>query len=113
MKRIVGGFGCRALLHWLVVLGIALPAFGCASSEEKLLDQLRSNPLEASDAVAWFDSLPLKEKREWAAKLGHIVLDDPVRPEFVVAFGADREPYPWAFVVDEEGLRLSGNNSFK
>jgi hypothetical protein len=87
------------------------------ADDASLLQKLKHDPTGNPAAASWFASLPLEKKREYAARIGHIVLEAAKGTEdesFVVAFGATRSPYPWAFMVGKgrNRLELCGGNSF-
>jgi hypothetical protein len=108
------------LLPRLLIL-LSLLTAGCRSDDSALLDTLKRDPAGSPDAATWFVGLSLEKKREYAAQLGHIVLEADKgggHEGFVVAFGSDHSPYPWAFLVGKDRLgkdclELSEGNSFE
>jgi hypothetical protein len=95
------------------VLGVA-NALAARADDASHLAALKDNPTQSVDAATWFMGLPAEQKKAYAARLGQIVLESEKSPdEFVVAFGADKSPYPWVFVVGKKRLDLSEDNSFE
>lgn len=95
-----------------VLLANSSPAL---CDEAALLQMLKKNPAGNPETAHWFASLSLQKKRAYAAQIGHIVLEadtDIKQTNFVVAFGADQSPYPWAFIVRKDRLELCRGNSF-
>jgi hypothetical protein len=81
-------------------------------TEIQFLQELRSNPVQNHRAAYWFSQLSLKKKREYAEKIGHILLVSPKTNEFVFAIGADHSPYPWTLIVAPKRLDLNQQNTF-
>lgn len=85
------------------------------ADDASLLQKLKQDPTGNPTAASWFASLPLEKKREYAARMGPIVLEGGKGTKdesFVVAFGATQSPYPWALMVGRDRLELRGGNSF-
>jgi tetratricopeptide (TPR) repeat protein len=98
--------------------GYALPSESGPQTKEApaLLRRLKQNPVKSPDAAAWFAGLSIEKKRTYAAQIGHIVLEGDKggkHENFVVAFGADQSPYPWAFIVGKDRLELCEGNTFE
>ncbi|MEI6348661.1 MAG: hypothetical protein WCP69_12010 [Bacteroidota bacterium] len=78
----------------------------------KKIAQLKENPITNFRAAYWFAKLSFKQKQYFSKKLGTIVLTSSDSTEFIVAFGAEKSPYPWAFQVNNANIKLYTKNNF-
>jgi hypothetical protein len=78
----------------------------------KMIAQLKENPITNFRAAYWFAKLSFKQKQYFSKKLGTIVLTASDSTEFIVAFGAEKSPYPWAFQVNNANIKLYTKNNF-
>ena len=88
----------------ILLLAIFLAFSGCYADEElpEMMKRLVKDPVGDTEATTWFASLPMAEKKRYARRAGQILFEATDHPDFVVAFGADRSPYPWVMMVGEK-----------
>lgn len=81
-------------------------------NSQKMIAQLKENPITNCQAAYWFAKLSFIQKQYFSKKLGTIVLSTSDSTEFIVAFGAEKSPYPWAFQVNNANIKLYTKNNF-
>ena len=102
----------KTLMLALVAATFVLGSRQSLSDDSLKLLRLRTSPAENPESVRWFATLPLDKQRAAARQLGIIVLDSDDSATFVVAFGAEKSPYPWALFVGARRVELCEGNSF-
>jgi len=102
----------KTLMLALIGLNFLLSGRQSLGDDSKDLLRLRKSPADSPESVRWFAMLPLEKQRATARQLGAIVLDSDDGATFVVAFGAEKSPYPWALFVSTRRVELCAGNSF-
>jgi hypothetical protein len=84
-----------------------------SEKELKLLDAFKRDPVANQHAALWFVRLPLDKKKEYAKRVGVILLEDRKGEDFVFGIGASQSPYPWTIQVSESQCKLGQHSEFK